>query len=560
MWVHIRSLARRDRSQGSQSPRLRGPTAVDRSLLGLAVGLRDAKSGGSSNTMAGVRGDAGDGRRRYTVSRWMWVLPWLAMACAVTRGGEDDPGPTPAIPSAAAPPNAVAEQAPAAGNASSTLEPSSVPPTATPERIAVRDGDPSSAADVEASHLPSTDQQDPGVVAPDSVPPLESTGLPQPDPDATPDARDEATTDDATAEDATAEDATTDDATADDPQGSYRAPKIELAPELQPLPERTWIRHRRAPRESLTQIARRYDVSVHHLRKWNDLRPGAPAPRRSKRIKVRARRSPPAREQIEYTVREGDTWWSVSLRHGVDGRNLRAYNYPYRKKMKPGATLRIWIDPIVHRWISEGADPLPPDDGREQRRGALSQGSPNDGTLLNGLRIPDDPGVELRLPRSAYGSSHGVEQLMLAIDHFHERNEYPYPVPIGSMSRPRGGEMGSHLSHQSGRDVDIRLLRRPGISKYRDLKGSRIQWDAVWDLLLALAETDVMVIFLDYKVQGRLHREAAALGATPDQLEAMLQWPRGRRAARGLVRHSPGHEQHVHVRFGCGPFETECVP
>ena len=41
-------------------------------------------------------------------------------------------------------------------------------------------------------------------------------------------------------------------------------------------------------------------------------------------------------------------------------------------------------------------------------------------------------------------------------------------------------------------------------------------------------------------------------------LERVLQFPRGWGASLGVVRHSPGHEGHIHVRFGCGPAEPQC--
>jgi len=332
------------------------------------------------------------------------------------------------------------------------------------------------------------------------------------------------------------------------------------APELVPLPRSRWIDHRRAPRESLTQIAHRYGVAEAKLREWNELGPDDPPPRPGKRLEVRARRLPPPRERIEHVVEPGDTWWIVALRHGVDGRNLRAYNYPYSKKMQPGATLLVWVDPVVYRWIAEGPDPWPPDRDRQQRRGAVSIGAPADGVLLNGLRIPDDPGVLLRLPRSAYGTSHAVEQLMLAVAAFHERSEYPLPIPVGSMSRSRGGPITGHKSHQTGRDVDLALLRRPDVPAWREIRGSRVQWDAMWQLVLALSEVDAMVIFLDYRAQRRLYHAGLAAGASEEELAAMVQYPRGYKASRGLVRHASGHEHHMHVRFGCGSFETECVP
>ncbi|MCA9707995.1 MAG: penicillin-insensitive murein endopeptidase [Myxococcales bacterium] len=296
------------------------------------------------------------------------------------------------------------------------------------------------------------------------------------------------------------------------------------------------------------------------LREWNGLGPDDPPPDRHKRLRVRARRAPPPRERVEYTVQEGDTWWTIALRHGVDSRDLRAYNWPRKGKMQPGATVHVWIDPVVHRWVAEGPDPVPLDRAFEQRRGGVSIGPPSAGQLRNGLRVPKVEGIHLRLPRSAYGTSHAVEQLVLGITRFHERSDYPLPVQLGSMSAPRGGRIGEHKSHQSGRDVDIRLMLRPDVPDWKESRGSRVQWSAVWELVLAFSELDVMVIFLDYKAQRRLYRAAQAHGASPEQLAAMLQYPRGSGASRGLVRHSPGHDMHLHVRFGCGAYEPECVP
>lgn len=344
-----------------------------------------------------------------------------------------------------------------------------------------------------------------------------------------------------------------DDGTGDgEPTPDPSRKRVEVAPELQPLDPPRWIRHHRAPRETLRQVALRHGVSESKLREWNGLAPDDPAPRRKKRLKIWARRKPPPRRRVDYTVQEGDTWWSVALRHGVDGRDLRAYNWPARKKMKPGGQLQIWVDPVVYDWILAGPDPLPPDLDRGWRRGAFSVGTPNEGVLVNGLRIPDTEGVHLRIPRSAYGTSHAVHELLAALEEFRARTDYPTEIDVGlgSMSRPRGGEIGGHLSHQSGRDIDIKLLRRPDVAAWREIRGTRVQWSAVWDLVYALSKRDVMIIFLDQRARRRLFRAAREAGAKPEDIDV----------ARRLVRHSPGHEHHLHVRFGCGPFEPECVP
>lgn len=328
---------------------------------------------------------------------------------------------------------------------------------------------------------------------------------------------------------------------------------------VEPLPKRRWIDHARISRETLVQIAARYDVSVEELCEWNGLQPQGPLPKRGRKLRVKARRAPPARKRIEYETVEDDSWRSIALRHGVDARDLRAYNWPYRGKTAPGHKLVVWVDPIVHAWIAAGPDPVEAADTGEIHRGAVGVGPPHAGRLLNGARIPDGPGYELRLPRSGYGTTHAVQQVVAAMALFHESSRYGSNLELGAMSRPAGGDIGTHKSHQTGRDLDIRLPRRETVPAYLELTLRRVDWAVTWDLVRALAETDVEVIFLDYDAQKRLYRAAKELGAKREELSSTLQYPRGRAAVRGLVRHADGHAQHIHVRFSCGPYETECV-
>jgi murein endopeptidase len=126
------------------------------------------------------------------------------------------------------------------------------------------------------------------------------------------------------------------------------------------------------------------------------------------------------------------------------------------------------------------------------------------------------------------------------------------------MSGPKGGPLGEHKSHQTGRDLDIRLPRKAGVPKYLELYARRVDWKATWDLVKAIAQTDIVVVFLDYDRQKHVYKAAKDAGATKDELR-LLQYPRGRHSGVGLVRHYPGHDRHLHARWGCGPCETECV-
>lgn len=320
---------------------------------------------------------------------------------------------------------------------------------------------------------------------------------------------------------------------------------------------RRWVRHKVQSRETIAEIAFRYGAAPWEVRGWNGLGSDVRRVKRGVRLRIKASRVPPPREAIEYTVQEGDTWGSIARAHGATPVDLRAYNYPYRGKMKPGTPLKVLADPIVRDWIAAGK-------GLHERvpRGGVGVGAPDMGTLLGGVRIPDpdDAGrYWLRLPRTAYGTTHAVTELLTAIDAFEQRTAWTGTLAIGAMSGPRGGALGHHKSHQTGRDVDIRLPRRAGVSRYAELRPRRVDWAAAWDFVLALAEVDTQVIFLDYKRQKYLHRAAKASGADDDTLREMLQYPRGSHARRGLVRHYPGHEKHFHIRFGCGPCEFTCT-
>ena len=245
------------------------------------------------------------------------------------------------------------------------------------------------------------------------------------------------------------------------------------------------------------------------------------------------------------------------MRHGVDTRDLRAYNYPWKGKLAPGNVIEVWVDPIVHTWIEGGDDPVPEAEAYALRRGSVGIGPPGDGWLINGVRLPEGEGYRLRLPKSAYGTSHAVAQILIGLAIFRANTDYPLDLQLGAMSRPNGGELGKHLSHQTGRDLDIRLPRRRDVAAWTTLTMRRVDWLATWTLIESMLRADVTAIFLDYAAQKRLFKAAKRAGVEPERL-AVLQYPDGR-SASGIVRHSPGHEQHLHVRVGCGPYEVECV-
>jgi murein endopeptidase/nucleoid-associated protein YgaU len=322
---------------------------------------------------------------------------------------------------------------------------------------------------------------------------------------------------------------------------------------------RPWVIHRLVPLETLDQVAHRYEVTPDAVRTWNGLAATVEQLEADARVKLEAGRVPPPRQQVEYTVQPGDTWWSIAVAHAIDSRQLRAANSAGPARLSVGQTLTLWIDPAVYHWVQTD---IPAGDGplTSIRRGAVGVGLPWDGWLVNGVQIPRGKGWRLQLPGSSYGTSHAVVQLVAALQAFGETSGYERALLLGSMSLPHGGPLPGHGSHQTGRDLDIRLPLTADNPPWFPIKPWRVDYEALWRLVEALADTgEIEAVFLDYELQKGLHKAATKLGADQDALHRLIQWPRGRAEGEGLVRHAGGQLGQIHVRFRCGRHETECV-
>jgi murein endopeptidase len=333
----------------------------------------------------------------------------------------------------------------------------------------------------------------------------------------------------------------------DRPPASQDPP--DPAPAADPTVRARWLKHRVVPGESLSQIALRYRTSVAELREWNDLGPDTIVKTRD-RLRVWARKQPPPREKRVHVVGLGDTWGSVARAYGVSPSDLRAYNVRRTgRRLDEGERLDIWIDPLVYARI-EGhvAEPGP---AADIYPGGHSIGTPNDGRLVNAAAIPASPDYELRFPNSSWGTSHAVRQVVTAMHAFRTHSGFVGTISLGTMSRERGGEVGGHKSHQSGRDLDIRLPVKTGVPEGRRPRLRTIDWEATWRLVTAFVDTgEVGAIFLDADRQRWLRRAAERVGAPPEQIRHVLD---------DLVRHEPGHDIHLHVRFRCAAWEPECA-
>jgi murein endopeptidase len=186
-----------------------------------------------------------------------------------------------------------------------------------------------------------------------------------------------------------------------------------------------------------------------------------------------------------------------------------------------------------------------------------SVGQPWNGRLIGGKAFPDGDGYWLRRPDKAFGAVHVVEHVRRAIAEVRKTYSDVHTLAIGDLSAEHGGQLGRHVSHQSGLDVDIGFYFTQKPASYPQTfvaANGDLDLEATWALIEAFAATSsqdggVQLIFLDHGVQARLYRWAKSDGISADNLNAILQYPRSADSQVGLVRHWPSHSDHIHVRF-----------
>ena len=202
-----------------------------------------------------------------------------------------------------------------------------------------------------------------------------------------------------------------------------------------------------------------------------------------------------------------------------------------------------------------------------------SVGSPTDGHLIGGAHLDDTPYLHV-MPHDVPGDVRwGLSPLVTMIDRAAKTVAKKYPgsvLEIGHLSRPGGGDVGDHASHESGRDADLayyvknpqekqvftdRMVRFLGDGTAPTWPGAHFDDARNWTLISSIVQdssANVTHIFVAAPIRARLLAYAAKIGAAPEirnRAALLMMQPHG----------SLPHDDHFHVRIGCPVGQRECV-
>ena len=291
------------------------------------------------------------------------------------------------------------------------------------------------------------------------------------------------------------------------------------------------------PGDTFWSIASRFGVSVSDLAASNpDVDP--------RRLQLGQRIGlPVVRKTIQYTIERGDMLSTIADAHHVTLASLRAANPRVDpRRLRVGETLVIESESVVSR--------------------SQSIGLPNDGQLAHAVQLRPGPLYTIRDPNRSYGTLETVQAIRRGFAAVRRRFGPKSKVCVHDLSARDGGQLQQHLSHQSGRDVDIGYFQKRyvgRVSPFQRIRPQDLEVRRQWTLMHTwLANDRVEYIFMAYALQRPLYLYAKRHGATRQQLRQWFQYPRGKHDRVGVIRDYPHHDTHIHVRFKCPDGDAHC--
>jgi LysM repeat protein/murein endopeptidase len=177
-----------------------------------------------------------------------------------------------------------------------------------------------------------------------------------------------------------------------------------------------------------------------------------------------------------------------------------------------------------------------------------SVGRPYHGRLQNGIPFPTQfQGYYLRDQERSYATPEAIGTVLDAIDAV--RTQYPDTCDlfIGDFSRPGGGAINMHRSHQNGRDADVGMYLKGNrtLDTFFPMNEENLDVAKTWCFVESMLRSQhVQYLFLDRRIQRLLHDYALSRGVDPTYLEMLFGNTRN-----SIIQHVRGHYDHMHVRF-----------
>ncbi|GEM_PF-1177917 len=249
---------------------------------------------------------------------------------------------------------------------------------------------------------------------------------------------------------------------------------------------------------------------------------------------------------VTYTVRHGGSIKNVANLFKIFHHEIRSLNGSYALEQNLSSKTKVVV------WRAK--------DGHK----SASIGFPAAGSLEGAVPMMEGPGRILKAtPWKCWGTIETVSTLDAILREWEHRKPGGQPVLVGNMSAPMGGKLSPHRSHQSGRDVDLSYIQIENPKEelnWREMSKSNLDAGRTWDLLKLLVESRrVQAIFIDSKIQKLLYRDAVAnRRIAKTRLSRWIEYPRQPGTTSAIIRHVPGHRDHIHVRFKCSDGDRGC--
>lgn len=205
------------------------------------------------------------------------------------------------------------------------------------------------------------------------------------------------------------------------------------------------------------------------------------------------------------------------------------------------------------------------DDSRLSSARSYSLGTTSRGRLVGGRALPSgNPALAARPISVTRGAVFGTDELVASLERAaaHVAERWPGSrLYAGDLSAERGGDIPGHVSHNSGRDVDLAFYLRDAAGRIADtaefaatrgdgvVPSTGLAFDDARNFelvatLLRDPRVQIQWIFVSAPLRERLLRAGAAANTDPALLARVA-------AVLAQPRDSSPHVEHFHMRIYC---------